>query len=315
MGTAIRCRLAKPEQTTEITELLAGAFRVPIDPATWDWYAYGNPFGETRAYLATDESDAPVGLFAFTPVPLRIHGEPVTASSGHHLMLKRSFQGGGPLMSLSRQALAGEAARGVALALGLPNPKSHQAQKALMKWVDFCFLDCLYQRDLTERRQHCRQLETFPDEFDGFYRRLTRNLDFCVEKNAKWMNWRFSGRPGKPYSAYGAFDSTGLCGYVVLKRWQEPDGYRKAHIIDLHGENDDALAELIAAAESYAADCQELNLWAAPGFPYQRVLEARGFIPRSSARQPMIARTLAGPPLQFPSGCASFSYADGDFVY
>ena len=130
------------------------------------------------------------------------------------------------------------------------------------------------------------------------------------------MNWRFCDRPGESLYRYALSGVPGNWpGYVVLKRWQEQDGYTKAHIVDLHAEDRSALSHLVTAAESYAAGCQELNLWAASGYPYRAVLETRGFTARNEARQPMIAKRLRETPLTPPGGSASFSYADGDFVY
>jgi hypothetical protein len=127
------------------------------------------------------------------------------------------------------------------------------------------------------------------------------------------MNWRFCHRPGSPYTVYTVGGAEGLAGYVILKRWQEPDGYRKVHIMDLHAMDDAALRRLIAAAESYAAGCDELNLWAIQGYPYRGFLEAAGFEP--SRRQPLLAKTLDGSSILFPDGNSSLSYGDGDSQY
>ena len=96
--------------------------------------------------------------------------------------------------------------------------------------------------------------------------------------------WRFTARPGSPYTVFASGSEQGEypSGYIVLKRWQEPDGYRKAHIMDLHASDEAALASLIAAAETYAADCQELNLWSPKGYVYLPLLLELGFRPASA---------------------------------
>jgi hypothetical protein len=309
-------KLAAREDVPQVLALLNGTFRTPTDEKTWEWYVYGNPFGATRVYLLVErETQAPAGVFAYTPVPLRIGNVPIVASSGHHLCLRPAYQGGAAFMALSREALAGELAQGVRLALGVPNRRSHQPQKVLLKWTDLCFLDCLYKLSPQTRAHSCFQMDCFTAEFDEFYARVTQKLDFCIEKNTAWMNWRFHERPGRPYTVYGIRQGAELAGYAVLKRWREPDGYTKAHILDLHACNDGSLAHLIAAAETYAADCHEINLWSAPGFPYRTVLEAAGFSSRETQRQPVIAKTLSGAPLVYPKGLGSVSYADADFLY
>jgi Acetyltransferase (GNAT) domain len=313
---AVSFRLANRQDIPATIELLNHTFRTPVDEASWEWYIYGNPFGESRVYLAMDvELDKPAGIFAFTPVPLRIRGVPTIASSGHHLCLSSTYHGGSVFIALSRFALRGETEQGVTLALGLPNRKSHQPQKVLVKWVDFCMLDCLSKSPPSPSAHTCRMLDRFGGEFEQFYERLTEGLEFFIEKNTAWMNWRFCDRPGRPYTVWVKEYGGKLAGYAVLKRWREPNGYTKAHIVDLHALDDAVLAELLDAAESYAADCQEVNLWAAPGYPYRGLLEERGFAPRPEASQPLIAKALASGSLAPTRGPASFSYADGDFVY
>jgi hypothetical protein len=255
------------------------------------------------------------GLFAFTPVRLRLEDQLVAATHGHHLALKSAHQGGIAFIALSRYALRAEASQGMKMVIGLPNRKSYQAHKFLMKWTDFGFLDCLYKVSPLPRPHHCRQVALFPDHFEPFYSRVAKSLDFYCEKTVKWMNWRFCERPGAPYTVYAIEDGDGWVGYVVLKSWQEPDGYRKAHIVDLHALDEAALSHLVAAAECYAVNCNELNLWAIQGYPYRNFLERMGFGSRDAVPQPLAVRTLDGSSVEFPNGNASFSYGDGDTVY
>jgi hypothetical protein len=309
-------KIASLDDFPQMVALLNDTFRTPTDVETWEWYAYGNPFGASRIYLLFEtESQMPAGVFAYTPVPLRIRNEAIMASSGHHLCLRPAYQGGLAFIELSREALAGEAGQAVRLALGVPNRKSHQPQKILLKWKDLCYVDCLYKLAPSAREHRCCQIDRFTTEFDPFYTKVTEKLDFYIEKNTAWMNWRFLDRPGKSYTVYSIRKGTELDGYAVLKRWREPDGYQKAHIVDLHASDDDSLVQLIAAAETYAADCDEINLWSAPEFPYRKGLEAAGFTARDTHRQPVIAKTLSGVPLLYPNGPGSLSYADTDFAY
>ena len=308
-------RLAARDDIPATVAVLNRTFRTPMDEATWEWYLYGNPFGVSRVYLAIEaETEAIAGVFAFTPLPLRLRGVSTMGSSGHHLCLTRERHGGTALIALSRYALAGETDHGVVLAIGLPNRRSHQPQKVLMKWIDLCVLDCLFKLSPAARQHNCKPLDRFDAGFDRFYGRLQQRFEFLIDKNAAWMNWRFCDRPGRPYTVAAVECGGELAGYAVLKRWREPDGYTKAHIVDLHALDEVALDELLTAAESYAAGCNELNLWSAPGFPYRRFLEAHGFSARAEGGQPLIAKALGNVALHL-DGPAGFSYADGDFVY
>ena len=129
------------------------------------------------------------------------------------------------------------------------------------------------------------------------------------------MNWRFCERPGAPYTIYSVSDGSELAGYVVLKKWRDPDGMQKAHILDIHGVNAHALQELIAAAETYAVGCNEVNAWAVENYVYRECFETAGFSSTGNATQPVIAKTFDGTQWAFPKGRCSLSYGDGDSQY
>jgi hypothetical protein len=142
---------------------------------------------------------------------------------------------------------------------------------------------------------------------------MSKDLNFCVEKDAAWANWRFRSRPGSPYTVYIDRRAGSISGYIVLKHWQDPDGYRKTHILDFHAMDVKSLSRLAAAAECFAGGCKELNLWAVQGYPYRTYLEQNGFA--FSHRQPLIAKTLDGSVVEYPVGPCSLSYGDGDSQY
>ena len=311
----LRFRMATAADTPEIVALMNQTFRTPLDPPTWEWYVYGNPNGPSRLYLALEpERDAIVGVIGFSPIQLRVNGVPVSADYAHHLALKPVYRDTLSYLALLRYSLKAQADGPTKFALGPPNRTAYPIHKTLMKWVDFGFLDCLRKLSPQSRQHTCVEWKVFPDEFDAFYAHVSKDLGFCVEKTAEWVNWRFCRRPGSPYTIYAARNEDELTGYVVLKQWLEPNGYRKAHIIDLHAADETALVSLIAAAESYAADCDELNLWAVQGYLYQSALESMGFT-RGDFRQPLIARPYDGTKIDYPGGECSLSYGDGDSVY
>ena len=58
------------------------------------------------------------GLFAFTPVRIRLRGEPVAARHGHHLAIRPEHRGGVVFTALSRHAFEVEASHGTRLVIG-----------------------------------------------------------------------------------------------------------------------------------------------------------------------------------------------------
>jgi len=313
----LHIRMATREDAPAIVSLLNATFRTPIDTATWEWYVYGNPLGNSQVYVSSDQDkpDVLVGVIAFAPIHLSLCGKTMLGDYAHHLALMPEYRDTLSYIALLRHSLKAQAARGIEVAIGPPNRTAYPIHKTLMKWRDFGFLDCLRKLSLSPQDHSCSRLDLFPSGFDEFYRCVASELNFCVEKNAEWMNWRFCQRPGSPYTVYAcsASGSDDMTGYVILKRWQDPDGYRKAHILDLHAVSEDVLVQLMRAAESYAADCNELNLWAVLQYPYRDTLESLGFVP--GFRQPLIARAYNGSTIAYPGGKCSLSYGDGDTLY
>jgi hypothetical protein len=256
-----------------------------------------------------------VGVIGFAPISLRINGGSVNADFAHHLVLKPSYRDTLSFLALNRHALQAQAALGVKVAIGPPNRTAYPIHKTIMKWVDFGFLDCLRKLKPAARSHGCDVASLFPPHFDQFYQRVSRDLRFCVEKDHAWMNWRFCHRPGAPYTVYATGHDGQLSGYVILKRWHDETGYKKAHIVDLQALDAESLSHLVAAAESYASGCDELNLWSVKGYRYRESLERLGFAANPAAFQPLIARAYDGSTLQYPDGPASFSYGDGDTLY
>jgi Acetyltransferase (GNAT) domain len=311
----LRFRTGTHADTPNIVTLLNQTFRTPIDTATWEWYVYGNPLGHSRVYLAAEPDDRIVGTIAFAPISLIVNGSPVIGDFAHHLVLEPTYRDTLSFVAFNRHALSAQASLGRELVIGPPNRTAYPIHKTIMKWVDFGYLECLRKLEPAALSHDCRETDQFSGDVDRFTADVSRHLTFYVEKNHHWMNWRFCNRPGAPYTVYTFAVQGRLRGYVVLKRWQDADGYRKAHILDMHASDADALSQLVAAAESYASDCDEVNLWAIQGYPYRDALEAMGFTVNPAARQPFIARPYDGSPIRFPDGPSSFGYGDGDTLY
>ena len=316
MGTGLRLRPGTRGDTPAIVELLNNTFRTPIDAATWEWYAHSNPNGPSRIYAALEpHEESLAGMVAYSPIVLRFDGVPVTSDYAHHLALKPAYRDTFSYMALMPHSLKAEEKLGVQMAIGPPNRTAYPIHKKLTRWVEFGSLQRLRKLSPMTREHSCRAIEEFGEAFNRFYGRIASNLVFCLDKNATWMNWRFCRRPGAPYTVYVTGSESDWRGYIILKRWRDENGYRKAHIMDLHADDPAALRELLAAAESYAAGYGEVNLWAIEGYPYRAWLESAGFTTTDADRQPLLARPLNGFQALFPEGNCSLSYGDGDSQY
>ena len=308
-------RLAEHKDTSRVLALLNETFRTPTNAAVWQWFTTENPFGRSRVYVADDGNpDVVAGAFAFSPVAARLNGQPLRVTHGHHLAIHPRYRGGPAFVGLSRYALSREEECGIQAVVGLLNTRSYGPQKVLMKWTDFGLLDQLYKPEPVPRQHVCRQADSFPVGFDPFYDRVSEKLSFHCHKTRAWMNWRFCGRPDSPYAVYIMGCDHDVQGYVVLKRWRDPDGTSKTHVIDLHAMHKEAFGQLVAAAESWAFGSREVNLWSMQNYAYGELAAECGFLRRSAPPQPLAVRSLGATVMQ-PGGLTSFSYGDGDLLY
>src|SRR5262245_58998310 len=104
----LRYRMATREDTTALVALVNRGFRSPVDSATCDWYAYGNPNGPSRIYLALEgEGGAIVGVIGFSPIKLRLRNEVVNGDYAHHLVLDPAYRDTFSYLGILRYSLNG----------------------------------------------------------------------------------------------------------------------------------------------------------------------------------------------------------------
>jgi len=312
MSDVVKFRLGNRDDTTCLLKLFKSAFRTPLSEKEWEWFAYTNPYGIDRVYLMENSDKEGVGCYCVSPSRALINHQICDLACPHHLVILQAYRGGQTFVDFSRFMFEHETQAKTRVLITAPNKNAYLPQKMLVRWSDFGFMDCLYKLCPQSQSHECKSVETFTSEFEDLFRTVAENLAFCFEKSASWLNWRYRDHPSRPYTTFAFYESSRLEGFIVLKRWQELDGYRKAHIMDLWALTDYAVTQLLAAAETYTANCDELNLWCVTGYPYRKQLEANGFVVRESSRQPIIALALDGINLPFPTGSASFMYGDGD---
>jgi len=304
-------RLGSDADDAQLVALFASVFRAPPSLEDWRWLSRQNPDGENRVYVLRGSAHQVVGCYCTFPTTILSGRRRIRAAFPNHLAIREGFRDPQTFMELVQFASEQERARGTELDRKRPNRNSYLPHKMLAGFSDFRTVELLYREKSTVRSHGCRKIERFDASFEIFLRSATESFALGFEKSVAWLNWRYFERPANPYTAYAYSPSGKLAGFIVLKFWKEPSGFRKAHIMDLWSASDAATSELLAAADSFAAECDELNLWCVEHFPWRAALDAHGFVARPSATQPVITRSL-GSEIEFRAGASSFMYGDGD---
>lgn len=272
-------RLAVPEDDPRILEVFSASFGRDRRYFTefWKWFNYTCPEGRNRTAIIEDPARGRfAGSYSLIPIRLWINGQERKASLCTNVCIHPEYQRRGLFARVGAYALAQEPRFDTPISIGMPNAKALGGHLKV-GWREMGSLAHLFKRDCEKRAHGCRQIDRFDGRFDALFDRIVSRFTFIVIKDQHWMNWRLVDRPDRRYTCMVLERGDDLAGYVVLKEFDDKD-FRKTHIMDIQAEDDEAALELIAAAESFAAGRDELNLYTTERNPYQRLFEQRGFL-------------------------------------
>jgi hypothetical protein len=296
-------RLGTPDDDAKIVALSNAHFGTPLTLEDWQWFVYGNPNGVNRIYIMESEGEM-AGCYCVFPTVAKVGDRRYATGFPHHLIIQKPYRSAQAFVDFSEFMFEHERQRGTELLITAPNKNSYHPQKTLAGWSDFGEMGSLYKPVSGIQYHRCTPVAEFAGAFESLICIASAETAFYFEKSASWLNWRYMQRPSDPYIAFSFHDSR-LEGFIVVKHWR-----RKAHIIDWWALTGNAMAHLLAAAETYATD-RELDLWCITGYPYREYLKYLDYKIRETP-QPIIVRALDGSTPPLLSGRASFMYGDGD---
>lgn len=308
----ISFRVGNKEDDNSIVALLNSNFRTKLSCADWLWYCYENPNGFNRVYIMLDAENIAVGCYCVSPLAILNYGKSNIIGYANHLVIQPTSRDAFSFIKFSKFVFEKEKERETRFLIGPPNKSSHQPHKVLAGWVDYGYLDSLVKIPISSKKHSCVIIDQFTIEHEIVFKACATNLSFCIEKSAAWLNWRYLSRPNNPYTSFAFYEDGSVCGFIVMKRWIESNDYRKAHIMDLWANNNNTVVELLKAAEHYAADFNEINLWCSSDSPIRSQLNVAGYVLQTEDRQPLIGRSLNGDIVRYPKKEWSFMYGDGD---
>jgi len=303
-------RPAREEDDPALLDLFAAGFGRTWTPGWWKWISRDCPTGRNRAYVAEDpQRKCLASTYSLLPIRVRYNSVEIAASLAIHATTDPAYRGRGLFVRMGNYVLANERAFSTPITLGMPNPTAVPGH-VKVGWDQICDLPFLVKHGCRDIAHRCRRVERFDAALDRLVDRIQERFNLLVLKRHRFLNWRAVDRPDKQYSCYVFSDNQDVRGYVVLKHFDEGT-YRKSHIVDLHATDDDALAELLNAAESFAAGRDELNLWTNRCDPYQAAILGHGFSVRDS-HDLLILHQNYGTREPLREGGWSFSLADND---
>ena len=208
----------------------------------WNWkYFGGNPSGGSIFYVAEFNSKI-VACFAAIPITYNVFCKKILASHSIAMMVHPDWQNKGLIKFVADKVFDSIKTHSILFVYGYPNDKAYKLHKDIFEYKDM-FNQITYSLDqkyynlnfvntpIKKKIYKLKVIKKFDKSVDNLFVSARDNYKICVEKNSKFLNWRYISRPDKKYYCYGIFENKILKGYFVLKTYKDGDEL-KGHIID-----------------------------------------------------------------------------------
>ncbi len=310
MSNRLVFRLATPEDDPKILDLFRASFGRNMRADWWNWFNHQCPTGRNRTAVIEDlDKKRLAGSYSLLPIRLWMNGREMKASLCTNVNTHPEYRQLGLFTKIGEYALGREEDFSTPISLGMPNQYALPGHMKVGWEVPF-MLPFLVKYGCTARSHRCKEVSGFDERFDEFFDQVRKAFSFIVLKDHLFVNWRVVNRPDQRYTKLVYEDDSELQGYIILKHFDE-GSYRKSHILDIQATTDEALHELLAAAEGFAQGRDELNVWTNPRNPYQRAFLDEGFVERDSPDR-LILHTNYGNREAINEGAWWFCLADND---
>lgn len=284
----------------------------------WNWEFMRNPTGSSRIWVADDHGKI-VGHYAILPQRFIINGTEQIVGLVVDVMTHSAYRYQGMFTRLGRAALDGAGDDGIPFCTGFPmegstasivlpghfkvgwfvaftipvfvRPLNFEAiLKSILKNRKLAKLGRLL-RPLYERLQSLRGspsfngLEfkittSFPKEITGFWNRVSQDYGVIGVRDYNYLNYRFSGVPGRDYLILIAMRKSRIIGYIILREMQRM-GLDFGLIVDVLTDRRDKhtrRALFAKAIEYFKKQSADLIGCMIQNQEYQQDLKALGFL-------------------------------------
>jgi hypothetical protein len=119
-------------------------------------------------------------------------------------------------------------------------------------------------------------------EVDEFWNSVKDKFNFTVERDEKYLSWRYNDERGGKYLFRCAENKNGILGFIVLRVNKKQENYPVGYIVDMITQQNriDIAYALIDDATNFFHQ-QGVNLvqsMVVEGHPYERLIENQGFL-------------------------------------
>ncbi|HVS32791.1 MAG TPA: GNAT family N-acetyltransferase [Thermoanaerobaculia bacterium] len=225
-------RQYRPGDETPILELFARSFHQPRRPEEWRWKYERNPYGLHRISVACIEPDMLVGHYAGYPVRFCAFGRTIEANQIGDTMTAPSVRhiGRGPSSVLGRTAghfyetfCEGRVAFNYGFNVSnIQRFSLRFLRSARVEPVAYRVAQKARLRPIGRLERWARGLQfvlttTVDAEWDALFARLAPHYRFLLERDARYVTWRYLSPPQTPYVVVAIRKWRTLVGWLVFR--------------------------------------------------------------------------------------------------
>lgn len=293
----------------------------PKEPRALRWRYLENPTGQVFVDLAVDDDAGRVaGAYCVSPARFRVGGQKVLGVQSIDTLTDASYRGRGLFQRLAKSSYARCAERGAALVYGFPNGSSAFGFFERLGWsrldpVPFLIrplraeyvarrlqapawlADRIPRRPLIRtsavappRGRELRVVTDFDEQFDGLWEAFASDVDVAVERDHRYLAWRFDANPIGRYKTIGLYERGELLAYTVFRVAKKHGGvvgyvmellHRSGHWRDGRVALRQALVEMARAGADVALG------WCLEHSPNRHAYRAEGFLTFPESLRPI----------------------------
>tara|TARA_B100000900_G_scaffold414104_1_gene439810 strand:- start:14908 stop:15816 length:909 start_codon:yes stop_codon:yes gene_type:complete len=207
------------------------------------WYFWHNTsYKHNNTYVVKLQNKI-VASYSLYPITVKYKNVKKDGYLCHNVMTDPDHGGRGLFTQLGKYAISCTPSESILI--GVPN---ENAIRGHMKvgWSEYSkipfYIKNNFENHTIEDVEEIQSFSFSKKQIEKF----NESYDFCVVKDADYLNWRYINRPNIKYDCYKLSDDSG---FIVLKRYEE-----KLHIIDYGFNNYESFTKLLKFTENKAKE-------------------------------------------------------------
>jgi GNAT superfamily N-acetyltransferase len=249
------------------------------DKKNWHWkYKGSNPFGKSIIVVAEDKKKI-IATFSIIPIEYRLNKKLIKGSHSIAMLVHPDWQKKGVIKLVVDKAISVAKKNKIKFIYGYPNDNAYEIHKLIFDYKDisnqYFFHHNLKLKTNQNKNENIKEIRKFTKIHKAFLTDTKKYFKIILDRNAKFLNWRYISRPDNKYYVFGYYKEKKFYGYCVLKLYRE-NKILRGHIIDIitNPKEKKIFSELIKFALGFFKkhNCNESNLWLQGSINFQKIL-------------------------------------------